>query len=157
MEGTDVLLVEDYDLVAMAIEDLLSLGGYRVSRARGTAEGWMMFRALGPRAVVTDRQMPDGDGLELARRIKAAAPATPVVMFSGAPPAEAREVCDIVLSKPCDFRSLVPALGKLGVRPQGRQPDGDGRGSGPLGDGRGSSERKVRVERLADGEPLRPR
>lgn len=124
MERIDVLLVDDYDFVAVAVVDLLKLNGYRVARARSGAEGWKQFLALKPRAVVTDRQMPDGDGLELARRVKAASPGTPVVMLSGAPPPEARDMCDVVLNKPKGVRELLPALRGLGVCPEDGAPDG---------------------------------
>jgi CheY-like chemotaxis protein len=53
------------------------------------------------RAVVTDWAMPgDWNGLELARRVRAACPTTPVLLVSGYEPSGPLDSCSGLLPKP---------------------------------------------------------
>ncbi len=119
-EGARVLLVEDNDIVAKCVRDLLSGAGYVVSCADCAEDAWALFRQQGALAVITDNAMrgdpmDDTSGLDLAVMIKTASPRTPVVMLTAAPPHGADAVCDLVLEKPGGIRTLVAALARLGV------------------------------------------
>jgi DNA-binding NtrC family response regulator len=65
---------------------VLERGGYNVAAAFDAEEAWALFQREAPRvrAVVTDLRMPGAwDGLELARRVREAAPTTPVLLVTG--------------------------------------------------------------------------
>ena len=63
-------------------------------------------------AVLTDNRMPGMTGLEMAQRIKARSPATPVIMHTGVAPEE-RAGLDVVLQKPVPLRDLKQVLDQL--------------------------------------------
>ncbi len=66
------ILVVDDDIVSQVLltEQLQDLG-HDVSVASDGKEGWSIYRAKNPRIVVTDWMMPNVDGLELTRMIRA--------------------------------------------------------------------------------------
>jgi CheY-like chemotaxis protein len=78
-------LAEDEPLVRQYLKTILEAGGYDVLEARDGEEAWRRFQADAAQvdAVVTDVLMPRAGGLELARRIRAAKPALPVLFLSG--------------------------------------------------------------------------
>ncbi len=115
MSQPRVLLVDDDELVAQAIEEVLSLLGFTVVWARTAEEGWLRFCGCQPDVVMTDNSMPDMSGLELARRIREVSPQATVVMLSAIPPPEADCVCDLVLSKPVRLAALREGLCRIGV------------------------------------------
>lgn len=141
MSPSGVLLVDDNEMVAQAIGDLLSVSGYDVIWARSADEGWERFQRDGARVVITDNAMTprldhivdDMSGMDLAVRIKRLSPVTPVIMLSAMPPEGAAAVCDAVLGKPVTMRVLLSALLGVGAgpnRPPGRSPRGRAAGEG---------------------------
>ena len=76
-----ILLVDDdsslIDVLSIALED----AGFRVSTARDGKIGWETFQKESPELVVLDLIMPEMDGLEVCRRIRAAG-RTPIVMLT---------------------------------------------------------------------------
>jgi DNA-binding NarL/FixJ family response regulator len=79
-----VLLVDDHDLIrqglARAFErsDDFTVQG----QAGSVAEGLSVFGQARPDVVVTDVRLPDGTGLDLARRIRAEDPTTGIVVLT---------------------------------------------------------------------------
>jgi signal transduction histidine kinase len=68
-----VLAVDD-DLVArMALHGMVTSLGHECLLARDGEEGWQLLQQAEFDVVITDRVMPDMDGLELCRRIRAQA------------------------------------------------------------------------------------
>ena len=90
--------------------------GHRVVVAAGGKEGIELFRAAALKnqpyeTVVTDLGMPDVDGREVARTIKAESPRTPIILLTGwgAMMKEEGETIpgiDIVVNKPPLMREL---------------------------------------------------
>lgn len=78
----DVLLVEDELRLAQGIQRALNEVGISVVLATslGAAEG--LWRSECPKAVVLDRMLPDGDGLDLLHRMRGAGSTTPVLVLS---------------------------------------------------------------------------
>lgn len=69
----------DRRLACAVIEQQL---GWRTREARSGAEALAALAEEQPAAVLTDLQMPDGDGLELVERICGAYPGVPVVLMT---------------------------------------------------------------------------
>jgi two-component system response regulator HydG len=77
-----VLAVDDDDANLELTVCMLRELGFRVLAARNGAEALHLMEASQPNIVITDLMMPEVDGAELLRRIKAANPAVPVVVMS---------------------------------------------------------------------------
>jgi UDP-3-O-[3-hydroxymyristoyl] N-acetylglucosamine deacetylase len=83
MVNTTVLVVDDEERIRSSLRGILSDEGFRVLDT-GDAPGVMELIAReNPEVVLLDVWMPDLDGIELLRRIKAEQPATRVIMISG--------------------------------------------------------------------------
>lgn len=81
--GLRILLAEDEPAVAASVvEQLRALGHEIVGEAATGGEAVSLAAQTEPDVVVMDIVMPDGDGIEAARRIAEQSP-TPVVFLSG--------------------------------------------------------------------------
>jgi signal transduction histidine kinase len=78
-----VVVVEDEDDLRRFVRDLLA-ERYRVEVARDGAEGLALIRRLAPDAVISDLAMPEVDGLELCRLVRAdpALSTTPFILLT---------------------------------------------------------------------------
>jgi CheY-like chemotaxis protein len=112
-----VLLVDDSADSRELYAEMLRKAGYRVLEAADGVEGLAMAFAELPALVVMDLWMPDLDGWEVTRRLKADARTgeIPVVVLTGAglgAQASAAEAgCDLFLVKPCFADDLVGVVG----------------------------------------------
>ncbi len=77
-----VLVVDDEPAVRTALERALRLEGYDVELAADGAEALQRLSLHTPDAVVLDVLMPNVDGLEVCRRLRAADDRTPVLMLT---------------------------------------------------------------------------
>jgi two-component system response regulator MprA len=77
-----VLVVDDEPAVRTALERALRLEGYDVELAADGAEALHRLSLHSPDAVVLDVLMPNVDGLEVCRRLRAADDHTPVLMLT---------------------------------------------------------------------------
>lgn len=80
-----VLIIDDEPDVLLLLEMTLQLADppmRDVCTASDVRRGYQMWVDRRPDVVVVDRRLPDGDGLELARRILADAPDQTVILFS---------------------------------------------------------------------------
>ena len=77
-----VLVVDDEPAVRTALERALRLEGYDVELASDGAEALHRLSLHAPDAVVLDVLMPNVDGLEVCRRLRAADDHTPVLMLT---------------------------------------------------------------------------
>lgn len=66
-----VLLVDEDALLRSSLRRLLALEGYEVTEAEGGVEGVDLALADPPDLVLCDLRMPDLDGLEVLRRLRA--------------------------------------------------------------------------------------
>ena len=84
----EILLVEDEDIIAMILENALSLQGYQVTLAEDGQAAWEMLEAEPHRfeTILLDREMPRMDGMALLRKLKSSAHLAqiPVVMETAA-------------------------------------------------------------------------
>jgi CheY-like chemotaxis protein len=89
--GRHVLYVDDDEVVVIMAERLLERAGYRVTVCAGAAQALELVRSQHFDAVVTDYNMPDQSGLDLARQLIALVPGLPVILSSGLVSEELRE------------------------------------------------------------------
>lgn len=83
--GVAVVLVEDHRMFAQALSQALQEQGIHVVESvTSVAEARRAVRERSPDVVVIDYLLPDGDGIEGARLVRATAPTIPVIMLTGA-------------------------------------------------------------------------
>jgi CheY-like chemotaxis protein len=115
-----VLLVDDYEDNRRMFAEYLALAGFRTEGARNGAEGLEKASAMRPRVIVMDLAMPDLDGFEVTRRLRAAEGTRdiPVIALTAYPMGYSRHAaleagCDAYLTKPCGPRQLLAEIRRL--------------------------------------------
>lgn len=91
----------------------LSHSGLEVTEAQTGRRALELVRSAAPDVVVTDIAMPQMDGLELSRRLRAAQATrdVPIIAVSGQVTERVRESpVDVVLEKPCEPDRLLAAI-----------------------------------------------
>jgi UDP-3-O-[3-hydroxymyristoyl] N-acetylglucosamine deacetylase len=78
-----VLVVDDEERIRSSLRGILSDEGFRVLDTGRAPEVMDLIEREHPAVVLLDVWMPDIDGIELLRRIKAERPTVPVIMISG--------------------------------------------------------------------------
>ncbi|HEX7004004.1 MAG TPA: response regulator transcription factor [Trueperaceae bacterium] len=80
MEAT-ILIVEDEARLAEILEEYLRLEGFRTERAKDGARALELWRAAKPDLILLDLMLPEVDGLEVARRVRAESD-LPIIMLT---------------------------------------------------------------------------
>ncbi len=80
-----ILVVDDDELLARMVAELLRRDGYQVWTAHDGLQGYSSYYQHQAQTVVTDIDMPELDGFEMMRCIRAINPAARVIYISGAP------------------------------------------------------------------------
>lgn len=114
-----ILLVDDSELTLLLEEEVLAEAGYEVQTATSFAAVEEILGSWAPEIVLTDVSMPDVDGQELCRRVKAmASRPVAVILFSSRPDAELDELArscgaDGAISKSSGLEALPGRLEAL--------------------------------------------
>jgi two-component system cell cycle response regulator DivK len=115
-----VLIVDDYEDNRRMFAEYLRLAGFRTEVAGNGTQGLAMASALHPEVIVMDLAMPDLDGFEVTRRLRAAEGTRqiPVIALTAYPMGYSRHAaleagCDAYLTKPCGPRQLVAEIRRL--------------------------------------------
>jgi two-component system response regulator MprA len=106
-----VLVIEDDDSVRAAIRRALLLGGYEVLQASNGQEGLLAAGGEVPDAIILDLGLPDIDGMQVCRTLRAAGNRTPILMLTARAAVDDRvdgleAGADDYLVKPYDVREL---------------------------------------------------
>ena len=80
-ENATILIVEDEARLAEILEDYLKREGYRTERAKDGLRALELWRAAQPDMVLLDVMLPELDGFEVARRIRASS-GVPIIMLT---------------------------------------------------------------------------
>jgi signal transduction histidine kinase/DNA-binding response OmpR family regulator len=118
LRGVRVLAVDDIDINRMILEDLLQSEGAHALIVDGAAAALQCIAEVGADGfdvVLMDIQMPEMDGYEAARRIRAMAPQLPVIGLTAHALAEERDRSLAAgmaehVTKPVDATTLVRAI-----------------------------------------------
>jgi len=78
-----ILIVDDDPTLRTLFEQYLTNSGYSVALAADGREGLDLMRQQKPDLIITDIMMPEMDGLEIIREIRAHHPELPVIAISG--------------------------------------------------------------------------
>jgi DNA-binding response OmpR family regulator len=118
MAEVRVLLVEDEPTVAAFIKKGLGEEGFAVDHALGRRDGTQLATQEAYDALVIDRRLPDGDGLELVREVRGRGCSTPILVLSAIADLESRvkgldSGADDYLAKPFAFTELVARIRAL--------------------------------------------
>jgi CheY-like chemotaxis protein len=118
--GQAILLVDDDEYLALMVGDLLKAKGYQVWTARNGIEGYSSYHQHQAQTVVTDIDMPELDGFEMMRCIRAVNPSARAIYMSGAPEryrrtllTEAQDFGATVLRKPFEELDLFALISSL--------------------------------------------
>lgn len=103
-----VLVIDDDPLVRRVVVRTLKHHGHAAESAESLNEGLRLLAVLSFDVVVTDMYMPDQDGLDTLRTLKALVPTVPVVVMSG----------QLVGAFGDTLRTVVGALGAAAALPK---------------------------------------
>ncbi len=118
-----ILLVENDLLLAESVFFALEIHGYEVSVAYNGREGLTQAGWQKPELIITDWMMPEMNGMELCRRLKAndELASVPVIMMSGmVPDSDGRVPYDAFVQKPFLTARLLEAVDALSGRARRR-------------------------------------
>ena len=121
-----VLVVDDEPGMRMALRTNFERDGWLVDVAAGSGEAMRKIAAWHFPLIVTDVRMPDGDGLQLMRSLRASRPSTAVIVLTafGSVPEAVQAMrggaCDY-LTKPVSFEELRSSVERVMLR-TGSQP-----------------------------------
>jgi len=105
-----ILVADDEPLMLELVSMILERAGYQVVRASNGLEALLLYESYAARIdlVLTDIEMPQMNGVEMARRILTTHPGSKVVFMTGGPPGEIAlpEGCPLV-RKPFQVNGLV--------------------------------------------------
>ena len=116
-----ILLIDDERAMRQIIFKTLEGAGHAVRQAENGKAGLALFNSHTFELVITDVFMPDKDGIETIREIRAQAPATRILAVSGGGRVGATEFlglaktfgADMILQKPFRMHSLLDTVEQL--------------------------------------------
>jgi len=102
-----ILVIDDEAAVRKVMVRMLTSAGHEVTAAPDGVEGLRVWRELGADLVITDVHMPEMDGVQVIRELRATSPALPVIAMSGSGSAR-----DLELLRAAELVGAVGLLGK---------------------------------------------
>ena len=151
--GGHILVVDDERSIRRLLRLYLDEAGYTVTEAADGQEALAKMRTGGIDLVLLDLMIPEIDGLEVARRVRADHPSVPIIMLTARDDEASRVTglemgADDYVTKPFSARELVARVRAVLRRVQGPADTG-----GPLRAGRVELDPTSRTCRL-DGADI---
>ena len=115
MAPRSILVVDDHPASLRALSRLLFRFGFRAREAATFAEARRMATEEAPDVLISDLQLPDGDGCDLVRTLLATSPQLRAIALSGYDSDADKERCrragfQLLLSKPVVLERLLAAV-----------------------------------------------
>jgi two-component system cell cycle response regulator CpdR len=116
-----VLLVDDDEMVRQVVKKMLELGRHEVTEASNGVKALQAFTTASFDLVITDVVMPDMEGLQLVRELRALPSPPKVIVMSGGGRGTASDYLEMAtrfgasatLSKPVSPQALVDAVNRV--------------------------------------------
>jgi DNA-binding response OmpR family regulator len=115
-----ILLIDDTEILAHSISDLLSMEGFHVIIANNGLQGIAIFNKEYPDLVLTDLVMPGMNGFQVIRHIRGGdrMNRTPIIILTADTNPENEDEAriagaNLLLHKPFDEDNLISAIKKL--------------------------------------------
>src|SRR5512133_2710420 len=113
-----ILMIDDDNRLAGMVSDYLGGAGFRLTVAGTGREGEALLKRESFDAVILDLMLPDADGLDLCRRLRAASADVPILMLTARGEPMDRVVglevgADDYLAKPFEPRELLARVKAL--------------------------------------------
>jgi two-component system phosphate regulon response regulator OmpR len=118
-----LLIIDDDARLAAMLRDYLGASGYSVEVAGDIATGVAALHARSAQLLILDLMLPDGDGLEACRRLRAEGVAMPILMLTADRVIGLEIGADDYLGKPFEPRELLARIKALLRRAPGRTDD----------------------------------
>jgi CheY-like chemotaxis protein len=116
-QASRILLVDDDPRLLTVLSDTLQACGHSVTTAVKGEDALEMFDSAKHDVVITDLGMPRMNGWEVAERVKARSPETPVFLLTGwgesVAAHEGSQFVDRVVAKPVSAEALMEQLAEL--------------------------------------------
>lgn len=87
-----ILVVDDEDRIRRALRILLERAGYAVREARNGQDAVRLWHEEASDLVITDIHMPDKDGIDTIRELRALNPTLPIIAVSGSGQVRSRDL-----------------------------------------------------------------
>ena len=112
-----ILIIDDEEVVRMAIRKMLELAGYEVVEAPDGEQGVQLYRQAPADLVITDIQMPRKNGLEVIQELRHDFPKVKIITITGQE-SEALSIAnqlDVrhIFTKPFRMHELLKAVEEL--------------------------------------------
>lgn len=78
-----ILIVDDEAIIREVLAQAFTAAGFRVSIASSANDALQIVMSDPPNVVMTDLQLDDSDGFELAGQIKERVPGMPIILLTG--------------------------------------------------------------------------
>jgi cobalt-zinc-cadmium efflux system membrane fusion protein len=115
MSAATILLVDDDEVLSQVLRRVLTRDGYRVVEAGSVAQALELTREDKPQLGLLDLSLPDGDGMELATKLRAQGVDCPLILVT-AYPLRLRDQPELsgaftrILTKPLNLQDLRQAI-----------------------------------------------
>ncbi len=115
MSAATILLVDDDEVLSQVLRRVLTRDGYRVVEAGSVAQALELTREDKPQLGLLDLSLPDGDGMELATKLRAQGVDCPLILVTAYPlrlrdQPELRSAFTRILTKPLNLQDLRLAI-----------------------------------------------